>query len=91
MIQAHSIRLEYGRTSPGTIAIVETPAPMISWAISGESQAAWRIRVGCQGEMLWDSQWVRSASQCAAYAGKALTPGDVNELYSGNDGRKRRG
>ena len=44
MIQAHSIRLEYGRTSPGTIAIVETPAPMISWAISGESQAAWRIR-----------------------------------------------
>lgn len=80
MIQAHSIRLEYGRTSTGTIAIVETPAPMISWAISGENQAAWRIRVGCRGEMLWDSQWVRSASQCAAYAGKALTPGDVNEL-----------
>ena len=44
MIQAHSIRLEYGRTSPGTIAIVETPAPMISWAISGESQVAWRIQ-----------------------------------------------
>lgn len=77
-MKPYRIRLEYGKTCPDEICIVESAAPMISWAVASsgtERQQAYRITVMSAQSDLWDTGWIESAAQSVPYAGLPLAPG----------------
>ena len=52
-MKPYNIRIEYGKTKPSQICILESAAPLFSWACAagdGETQAAFSLRVLHDGE-----------------------------------------
>ena len=55
-MKPYNIRIEYGKTKPSQLCILESAAPLFSWACAagdGETQAAFSLRVLHDGEAVW--------------------------------------
>lgn len=77
MLRVKNIRLDYGQLKgQGRYRITERENPVFSWAAEADgrnvSQAAYRLRVWCGTQTLWDTGWVESDAQEAVYGGTAL-------------------
>ena len=82
-MKPYNIRIEYGKTKPSQLCILESAAPLFSWACAagdGETQAAFSLRVLHDGEAVWQTGWHASQEQSCRYGGPALTPGEVYTL-----------
>ena len=82
-MKPYNIRIEYGKTKPSQLCILESAAPLFSWACAagdGETQAALSLRVLHDGEAVWQTGWHASQEQSCRYGGPALTPGEVYTL-----------
>lgn len=82
-MKPYRIRLEYGKTEPDSICIVQSDQPQISWALAAEPQQrqhGFSVRVFTQDSLLWDTGRVESSAQSIRYAGKDLIPGQVVTL-----------
>ena len=72
-MKPYHIRIEYGRTAPSQICILESTAPLFSWAVAaetGETQAAFSLRVLHDGEQVWQTGWRASQEQSCRYDGR---------------------
>ncbi|MBQ8817440.1 MAG: family 78 glycoside hydrolase catalytic domain [Clostridia bacterium] len=77
MISVKNIRLDYKLLrKDARYRIAENHTPVFSWgAVSshaGDSQTACRVSVQCDGNVLWDSDWISQSEQSVKYGGKAL-------------------
>ena len=82
-MKPYHIRIEYGRTVPRQICILESAAPLFSWAVAaetGETQSAFSLRVLHDGEPVWQTGWRASQEQSCRYDGQSLTAGEVYTL-----------
>ena len=82
-MKPYHIRIEYGRTVPRQICILESAAPLFSWAAAaetGETQSAFSLRVLHDGEPVWQTGWRASQEQSCRYDGQSLTAGEVYTL-----------
>lgn len=82
-MKPYNIRIEYGKTRPSQICILESAAPLFSWACAagdGETQAAFSLCVLHDGTSVWQTGWCASQEQSCRYDGPALTPGEVYTL-----------
>ena len=65
-MKPYNIRIEYGKTKPSQLCILESAAPLFSWACAagdGETQAAFSLRVLHDGEAVWQTGWHASQEQ----------------------------
>lgn len=80
MFKPYKFRVNRGRLQKDfRYRTVEGGNPLISWGVlggeAGAYQSAYRLRVSCGQDELWDSGWVESSEQSALYAGKELPCG----------------
>lgn len=82
-MKPYNIRIEYGRTDAAKVCIIESPAPMFSWACAvcgAEQQTAYTLRITRGEATVWETGWVQSAEQQCRYAGPALESGEIYTL-----------
>lgn len=81
-MRAHRIRIDYGKTVPGDVSIIDTKLPHFSWAVNGvgTSQTGFRLKVLMGDEGIWDTGWCNSTAQSARYGGPELEPGEIYEV-----------
>ena len=80
MFKPYKFRVNRGRLQKDfRYRTVEGGNPLISWGVlggeAGAYQSAYRVRVSCGTDELWDSGWVECREQSALYAGKELPRG----------------
>lgn len=85
MFKPYKFRADGGRLQKDfRYRIVDGGAPVFSWAVlggvDGACQSAYRVRVSHGETALWDSGWVKSRDQRAAYAGAELPRGEKLKL-----------
>ena len=83
IMKPYAIRIEYGKTDPAAVQIVETPAPAFAWAVApdaDETLVCARVTVAHGTEILWETRLYGDVPQEARYGGKALEAGEIYKV-----------
>ncbi len=76
MLNITKLWLDGGQLTTDRSRIIDNGTPLIGWtvnsSVAGDSQAACRVSVTHEADLLWDSGWVEQSTQRITYAGAPL-------------------
>jgi len=77
LFQIEHIAIDHDKRA---LVLTNHNTPLFTWAVrhqkADQAQSAYRVRVTCKDELVWDSGEVKTAAQRAVYGGKPLASGE---------------